>query len=178
MKKQKKFLLIALGCLVFISTFVWNYLVRYYPYEILSLRSYLTEIPPITWNGITVDYKFGMHVIKHESSITIHYWGKEGEEGVGIFLRSKPTKDLLRERKSSDGMFTEISGIFAQFKGNDAYIEEKIKKTNNRYMKLYHVLNLPIAFGYGGPPERMAVYEEVINSISFSNSTLQANMKR
>lgn len=178
MKKSKKAILIFLVCLGLLSPFIWNYVVRNYPYEILSFRSYISDTPPITWRGITVDYKFGMHAVHHNSSITIHYWGREGEEGVGIYFRSKPGKDLLRERTKETGNFTEVSASYTKFKGNDVYVEEKIKNSNKMYMKLYHLLDFPIEFGYGGSSERMAAYEGVIDSISFSNATLQRDKTR
>lgn len=152
--------------IVIILFFVLNSIAKNYPHTILSVFFYIKSPPPAVWNQITVDYKYGMHVVQHDNStITIHYWGKEGEEGVNITLLSKPTAQYLLDRKNNSNDFTRISAKFDYFDGHKVYIEDKIKNSNGMYMRIYYLMDTPVYFGYGGPRDRLAVYQYVLESI-------------
>ena len=167
MKKKYVASLIVMLAIIAISYSLWRFMVRNYPYKILAVKSYISEQPPIIWNGIKVNYGFGMHVVYHDSSITIHQWGKEGQEGVGIFLKDKTMRYWLNEHPDGEELKL-ISSFDGTYKGDRAYITENIKNDNGRYMKRYYLLDFPIFFGYAGPPERLSAYQAVLDSIDYS----------
>jgi len=168
MKKKYVVLFTVILSVVAAVYYSWGFMIKNYPYEILAIKSYVNEHPPIIWNGIKVKYNFGMHVIYHDSSITIHQWGKEGEEGVGIFIKDKPMRCWLNEHHAIEEL-TNISSYDGIYKDDHAYITESIKNNNKRYMKRYYLLDLPIFFGYAGPPERLSAYQAVLDSIDYSS---------
>ena len=172
MKKENKIFLSILSVLAALGIFVWGYIQNNHHNLIYSIYSYITQYPPIKWNGVYIDYKYGMHVSTYNSSISIQYYGRENEESLGVFMEDDPVLDNYTKRNYSGTGFTFISGKFNEYNGHKVYTEELIKDSNKRYMKIYHILDLPIALGYAGPTERLPEYQYVIDSIF----TLNANV--
>lgn len=169
MKKNKKiFLVLLCFCVVGISSWIY---IKKYPIQALSIYSYIKEQPPVVWNNVRVDFNFGIHYYDHGDSISFHYWGKEGQEGVSIvkdFILSED--EIINSTKSQD--VSKVLSISSGYIDGHPTIEvDKIKKINGEFFKNIYIPDLKIAIGYGGPADRFVKYQHIISSIHIINTT-------
>ncbi len=164
---MRRHTLFILGAISIASIVLYIRIVN--PYGIQALWTYITQRPPIEWNGLTIDYKYGMDVMEYGDWIAIQYLGKGNEESLRVQLMGKQSIEQFKSRSYNGTGFTFISDRIAKQYGHEIYVLTIKKDDNNRYMVIYHVIDLDIAIGYAGPQERFSAYEEVIDSILYLN---------
>jgi hypothetical protein len=167
MKKSTKSFWILL-CLGVLSISGWTF-IKKYPIEALSIFSYIKDYPPIVWNNVMINYNFGIHYYDHKDSISFHYWGKEGQEGISVVKDITLSKEDIINTAISQKEFKLLSISPGVIDGHQTIEVEKIKNINGEFYKSIYILDRNIAVGYGGPRDRYMQYEHIISSLHIIN---------
>ena len=167
MKKRKNFLLVLL-CLAIVGISIWIY-IKKFPIQALSLYSYVKDRPPVVWNNVMADFNFGIHYYDHGDSISFHYWGKEGQEGVSIVKNFTLSKDEIINSTKSQDIFEVLSISSGSIDGYSTIEVDKIKKINGEFFRNIYIPDINVAIGYGGPRDRFSKYQHIISSIHIIN---------
>lgn len=169
MKKKYNTILNILLCLGVLGISSWIF-IKKYPIEALSIYSYIKERPPIVWNSLMIDYNFGIHYYDHGDSISFHYWGKEGQEGISVVKNIKFSKEEIINIANTQQKFELLSISSGSIDGHPTIEIDKIKKINGEFFKNVYIPDIDIAIGYGGPSDRYAQYVHIISSLHIIDS--------
>lgn len=168
MNKKNIILLVAMVSLGIVSSLMWIG-VNNYRTELLSIYSYIKERPPIVWNRVEISYNFGIHYYDHGDSVSLHCWGKEGDEGVSV-INLTLTKNELINKILSSNKFELVSIHSDKVEGHDVILVEEINKNDGEYFRSMYIPDINIAIGYEGPRDRYAIYSHIFSKLHIINS--------
>jgi len=124
-------------------------------------------MPPIHWNDIDIDYRYGMFAINDSDSICFYYY-RDTTDGVCIKKMMFDITDYENEGKMKWGKINISKFIF---NNHSALLVEKVEKNSNNYYNIIYIPDKKIAIGYLGLEENYSSYKEFIYNIKITDCT-------